>query len=220
MHLLPGHEGRNLSVQEKLQSWLSPGKLPHFSFNVAFSYQTHVVQSRPLSCTLDADPVIENSSIGYPPQILMQSIHVVVTGQTAARATPSLVGVMSAEVDERIEIISRPSVNVPISGSVDLGTVVGPFIFRHADISFRTLNISRTYRLSVSIVFLCAGKTAAFKLSDLPIEVMASQDSEMKRGHENISEDDSPPSYSPRSSLSTGICEPAGRYKLGEKQHR
>ncbi|OQE96691.1 hypothetical protein PENNAL_c0001G11423 [Penicillium nalgiovense] len=220
MHLLPGHEGRNLSVQEKFQSWLSPGKLPHFSFNVAFSYQTHVVQSRPLSCTLDVDPVIENSSIGFPPQILMQSIHVVVTGQTAARATPSLVGVMSAEVDERIEIISRPSVNVPVSGSVDLDTVVGPFIFRHTDISFRTLNISRTYRLSVSVVFLCAGKAAEFKLSGLPIEVMASQDPDLKGGHENVSEDDSPPSYSPRSSLSMGICEPAGRYELGEKQHR
>ncbi|KAL4907779.1 hypothetical protein BDW74DRAFT_189207 [Aspergillus multicolor] len=171
--LLPDNRGRRLSIGEKIQSWFAPGQLPKFSFTASLSYSTRVVQSTPLQCSLEITPHMEASSVTSGPEIFIKSISMIAISQTAARAAPSIKGAISAELDDKIEILSRTSLHIPVAASVDIGEVCGPLVLRHTDVSFRTFNICRTYRLCTSIVFECAGKTNEFRLVDLPFEVVA-----------------------------------------------
>jgi hypothetical protein len=56
-------------------------------------------------------------------------------------AAPSIMGAISAELEDRIEILSRTSLHMPVSGKMDLGMEFGPLMLRHTDVSFQTLNI-------------------------------------------------------------------------------
>ncbi|KAL6231629.1 hypothetical protein BDW75DRAFT_247778 [Aspergillus navahoensis] len=178
--LLPENKGRNLSVGEKIQGWFAPGQLPRFSFTASFSYPTRVIQSTPLQCSLDITPHLEDSSVASP-EIFMESILITAISQTAARAAPSIMGSISAKIDDKIDILSRTSLHLPVSGKVDLGTVFGPLLLRHTDVSFRTFNICRTYHLCASIVFACAGRTNEFNLLNLPFEVVAKVEKSEKK---------------------------------------
>jgi hypothetical protein len=173
MLLLPQNRGRTLSMQEKLQSWFFPSQLPRFSFTAAFSYPTRVIQGSPLQCLLEITPHIESSSITSPPEIVIKSISIEATSQTAARASPSLIGAMSAEINDRVDILSKTGLHIPVTGTVDLGGLFGPLLFKHADVSFSTFNISRSYRLSVRIEFECAGKTSDLDFSSMLFDVVA-----------------------------------------------
>ncbi|PYH93140.1 hypothetical protein BO71DRAFT_399979 [Aspergillus ellipticus CBS 707.79] len=202
MLLLPENRGRGLKVQEKIQSWLSPSQLPRFSFKASFSYPTCVIQSTPLPCFLDIASFMEDSSVTSPPDILMQSVSIAVISQTAARAAPSLMGAISGQTDERIEILSRTSLAMSVSAKIDLGQAFGPLVLRHTDVSFGTFNISRTYRLCASFKFECAGKTTEFDLPDLPINIIAQMERDENRRILDLPEEDSPPSYTSASILS------------------
>ncbi|KAL3473236.1 hypothetical protein BJX99DRAFT_234111 [Aspergillus californicus] len=171
--LLMENKGRSLNLQERLHSWLLPSQLPRFSYKVLFTYPTRFTQAVPVVCSLDVTPFMEDSSVSLPPDILLQAVSLTIVSRTAARATPSLMGSMSAEIDERIEILSRRSLRKPVLGTMDLGDVFGPLTLRHTDISFGTFNIARTYRLCSSFVFECAGKTDELVLPDLPIDLIA-----------------------------------------------
>ncbi|PYI01658.1 hypothetical protein BO78DRAFT_353185 [Aspergillus sclerotiicarbonarius CBS 121057] len=209
MLLLPENRGRSLKLQERIQSWLSPGQLPRFSFKASFTYPSRVIQSTPLACSLEITPFMEDSSVTSPPEILMQSLSITVLSQTGARAAPSLMGALSGQVDERIEILSKTSLGMPVSGTVDLVQAFGPLVFRHTDVSFGTFNISRTYRLCASFVFECAGNTKSFDLPNLPIEIFAEfgEPDKIQSSVEHLPEDDSPPSYTSASTLSTRTFE-------------
>ncbi|KAL4919021.1 hypothetical protein BDW62DRAFT_179774 [Aspergillus aurantiobrunneus] len=205
MLLLPENRGRSLNVQQKLQGWLSPGHLPRFSYKVSLSYPTRVVQSMPLVCYLEITPYMEDSSVTTTPEILMQSISITAISQTAARAAPSIMGAISAEIDDRIELLSKTSLHMPVSGAVDLGRVFGPLVLRHTDVSFSTFNIGRTYRLCVTGVFECAGKTNELKLADLPFDVVAKVERDEKKGlgvELPVPVEDAPPVYTPSSMVS------------------
>ncbi|GKZ27888.1 hypothetical protein AbraIFM66951_001764 [Aspergillus brasiliensis] len=206
MLLLPENKGRSLKVQEKIQSWLSPSQLPRFSFKATFSYPTRVAQSTPLPCFLDIMPFMEDSSVISAPDIVMQSLSIAIVSQTAARAAPSLMGALSGQVDERIEILSRTSLGMRVMGKVDLAQAFGPLRIRHTDVSFRTFNISRTYRLCASFSFECAGKTSSFDALHLPVELLANSRELEKAPHSfegQILEDDTLPPYASTSTLST-----------------
>jgi hypothetical protein len=167
------NRGRTLKVSEKISSWLSPGQLPRFSFKATFRYPTRLIQAEPLTCSLDVTPFMEDSSVALAPEILLQSLNIYVVSETGARATPSLVGSMSAEIEEKIEVLSRTALGMPVSGTMDLAQVFGLLVLRHEIVSFATFNISRRYRLCASFVFECVGKTNEFSCPDLPIEIIA-----------------------------------------------
>ncbi len=200
MLLLPANRGRALSIQEKIQSWLFPSQLPRFSFTASFSYPTRVIQGSPLQCLLEVNPHIESSSVTSPPDIVMKAISLMVVSQTAARATPSLIGAMSAEINDRIDILSKTGLHIPVTGRVEIGELFGSLLFKHADVSFSTFNISRGYRLSVKIVFECAGKTSELNFSDMLFDVVADS---KRPGKKDLafetpeSVEDAPPLYTP-----------------------
>ncbi|KAL4799598.1 hypothetical protein BDV19DRAFT_385366 [Aspergillus venezuelensis] len=177
--LLPENKGRSLTLQEKIQGWLLPSQLPRFSFSATFSYPTRVVQDSPLSCFLEITPHMEDSSIIHPPEINLQSINVYVISQTSARAAPSLMGSLSAEIGEKVEISSKASLHLPVSGQINFSDILGPLALRHMDVSFRTFNIARTYRLCANMVFSCAGKSNIFKVTGEEFEVV-SDETEMR----------------------------------------
>ncbi|KAL4996452.1 hypothetical protein BDV10DRAFT_187107 [Aspergillus recurvatus] len=206
--LLPENRGRSLSVAEKIQDWFAPGQLPRFSFTASFLYPTRVVQSTPLQCSLDITPHMEDSSVISPPEIFIKSILITATSQTAARAAPSIMGAISAELEDKIEILSRTSLHMPVSDKVDLGLAFGPLLLRHTDVSFRTFNTCRTYRLCASVVFACAGKMNEFKVSDLPFEVVAKVERSEKKNlaFEFVEPvEDAPPAYTSSQRLSTEL---------------
>jgi hypothetical protein len=116
---------------------------------------------------------MEDSSVALAPEILLQSLSIYVVSETGARATPSLVGSMSAEIEEKIEVLSRTALGMPVTGTMDLAQVFGLLVLRHEIVSFATFNISRRYRLCASFVFECVGKTNEFTCPDLPIEIIA-----------------------------------------------
>lgn len=225
--LLPENRGRNLSVQERFQSWLSPSRLPRFDFQVSLTYSAQVVQSTPLRCVLEIVPFMENASVSNAPDIILRSASMVVVNRTSARASPSIMGAISGEVDERIEILSKTSVGTPVSGRADLNQMFGPLVFKSSDPSFSTFNVSRQYTLSASFVFECAGKTLEFALADLGINIMADvqdlsgkekdrkaelagQELGVTNTHHSTSQrnnDESPPSYASVSPLSTTTFE-------------
>ncbi|PLB44938.1 hypothetical protein P170DRAFT_365980 [Aspergillus steynii IBT 23096] len=225
--LLPENRGRNLGFQEKFQSWLSPSRLPRFDFQVSLTYSAQVVQSTPLPCVLEIVPFMENASVSNAPDILLQSVSMFVVNRTSARASPSIMGAISGEVDERIEILSKTSVRTPVSGRVDLNQMFGPLVFKKSDVSFSTFNVSRQYTLCASFVFECAGKTLEFTLADLGINIMAdvqdfggqdkmskselaSQDLGITNTPHSTSrqnDNESPPSYASLSPLSTRTFE-------------
>ncbi|OOF94513.1 hypothetical protein ASPCADRAFT_131135 [Aspergillus carbonarius ITEM 5010] len=209
MLLLPENRGRGLKLQERIQSWLAPSQLPRFSFKASFTYPSRVIQSTPLPCFLEITPFMEDSSVTSPPEVLIQSLSITILSQTAARAAPSLMGALSGQVDERIEILSKAFLGLSVAGTVDLTQAFGPLVFRHTDVSFGTFNISRRYRLCASFVFECAGNTRSFDLPDLPIEIFADygEPDKIQSSVEHLPEDDSPPSYTSASILSTGTFE-------------
>ncbi|KAL4945631.1 hypothetical protein BDV06DRAFT_230385 [Aspergillus oleicola] len=206
--LLPENRGRSLSVQEKIQGWLIPSQLPRFSFTASFSYPTRVIQGAPLNCSLEITPHMEDSSVVNTPEILLQSISIYVIGQTAARAAPSIMGALFAEIDDKMEILSKTSLRMPmsLSGRIDLGDVFGPLALCHTDVSLRTFNIARTYRLCASMVFECAGKTGEFKVSGEEFQVFSSVIGSEKKGfglEMPLPEEDAPPVYEDSPPLST-----------------
>lgn len=170
--LLQEYKGRTLGVQDKLRSWFSPGQLPSFSFRTTFSYPIRVPQSAPLAAFLTIDPIMEDSSVSSPPVISLQSLSITLISRTSARSGPSFMGTLSGEVDEKIEILSKDSLGMPVCGRVDLSQVFGSLVFRSTDVSFGTFNISRTYRLCVLGSFDCAGKQLKFHAPDLPIDII------------------------------------------------
>ncbi|KAE8153502.1 hypothetical protein BDV25DRAFT_149268 [Aspergillus avenaceus] len=211
--LLPENRGRSLGFGEKVQSWLSPKQLPRFDFRVSFVYSTRVVQSSPIQCVFDIVPFLEQSSVTNHPDIVLQAVSMAVYSRTAARASPSLMGAIAGDVDERIEILSKTSLGMPVRGQLDFNQVFGPMMFKHSDVSFATFNMARTYRLSVSATFECAGKTMEFNATDLGLEIVSSISPPVKEnttGTSDVSEladtsasstagreKDPPPSYSP-----------------------
>ncbi|KAL3463880.1 hypothetical protein BJX64DRAFT_256611 [Aspergillus heterothallicus] len=168
------NRGRTLKMSEKISSWLSPSQLPRFSFKAVFEYPTRLIQAEPLTCSLGIVPFMEDSSVALAPEILLQSVKIHVVSETGARATPSLVGAISAEIEEKIEVLSRTSLGMPVSGKVDLASLFGLLVLRHEIVSFATFNISRRYRLCASFTFECAGKANEFACPNLPIEIIAS----------------------------------------------
>jgi hypothetical protein len=198
MLLLPENKGRSLSTGEKIHGWFAPGQLPRFSFTASFSCPTRAVSSAPVQCSLDITPHMEDSSVTSLPEIIMKSISITAISRTAARAAPSIMGAISAELEDRIEILSRTSLHMPVSGKVDLGIEFGPLMLRRTDVSFQTFNICRRYFLSVSIVLACAERTNEFKLTELPFEVVAKVErSEKKNPAFEFAEatEDVPPAY-------------------------
>lgn len=185
-------------MQEKLQSWFFPSQLPRFSFTAAFSYPTRVIQGSPLQCLLEITPHIESSSITSPPEIVMKSISLEAISTTAARASPSLIGAMSAEINDRVDILSKTGLHIPVTGTVDLGGLFGALLFKHVDVSLSTFNISRSYTLSVRIVFECAGKTSELDFSNMLFDVVADCNRPEKKNlvFETLeSVEDAPPLY-------------------------
>ena len=201
MLLLQEYKGRTLTVQEKFRSWLFPGQLPRFSFRVSFSYPIRMSQPAPLACYLNIEPIMEDSSVSSPPVILLQSLHIILVGITSARSSPSLMGTMSGEVKEHIEILSKRSLGMPVSGKIDLCQVFGPLVFRPTDVSFATFNISRMYRLCVLGSFDCAGKRSEFEVSDIPVDIIPKAKETMKSSlvFDDSHKDEFPPSYEPSS---------------------
>ncbi|KAL4891431.1 hypothetical protein BDV59DRAFT_209080 [Aspergillus ambiguus] len=209
--LLPENRGRSLKLQEKMQSWLSPSQLPRFDFQIALSYSTRMVQSEPLDCILDIVPFMEYSSISFPPEVILQSLAITVVGRTAARAAPSLMGAISGEIDERMEVLCKHSLGMPVSGQVNLGQMFGPLAIKSSDVSFSTFNIARLYRLCATFSFECAGKILTFSQSDLPISIMADGPARDSKDEKPMSgemrHEDAPPSYTSVSILSTTTFE-------------
>ncbi|KAL5360852.1 hypothetical protein BJX96DRAFT_184849 [Aspergillus floccosus] len=221
LRLLPENRGRSLSLQEKMQSWLSPSPLPRFDFQASLQYSTRVIQSLPLDCVLNIVPLMEYVSVSTPPDVILQNVAIAVVSRTAARAAPSLMGAMSGEVDEQMEVICKSSIGIPVSGQVNLGQTFGPLAIKRLDASFSTFNIARSYRLCATFSFECAGQTMAFDLSDLPITIVADAPTaeknekslgEVRQGlGESTSPrddlDDAPPSYSPGPVLSVATSQ-------------
>ncbi|KAB8228938.1 uncharacterized protein BDW43DRAFT_199493 [Aspergillus alliaceus] len=171
--LLPENRGRSLKTQEKFRSWLAPKQLPRFDFRASFIYCNRVVQGSPVPCWLDVTPLMDGASSFPYPGIMLQSVSLVVLCQTAARANKALMGQMDAEVDERMEVLSKTSLGMPVLGQIDLNEAFGPLIFRNSDVSFSTFNICRSYRICASFVFECVGKTLEFNVADLAFEMVA-----------------------------------------------
>ncbi|KAL4815123.1 hypothetical protein BDW67DRAFT_191776 [Aspergillus spinulosporus] len=196
--LLPENKGRSLSMGEKIQGWFAPGQVPRFSFTASFAYPTRVICSTPFQCSLNITPHMEDSSVTSPPEIIIKSISITTISRTAARAAPSIMGAISAELEDKIEILSRTSLHMPVLGKVDLGMAFGPLILRHTDVSFQTFNICRRYFLGVSIVIVCAGRTNEFKLTDLPFEAVAKIERPEKKNvafEFSGAVEDAPPAY-------------------------
>ncbi|KAJ5220982.1 uncharacterized protein N7469_009869 [Penicillium citrinum] len=193
------HSGKILGLQEKFSSWLSPNRLPQFSFKVSFSYPARVGQSTPLSCFLDITPLMGDSSVSSPPVILLQSLHITLVSRTSTRSGPSIMGKMSGEVDERMIVLSTSSLNMMISGTVDLTAKFGPLVFRPNPVSFGTYNISRTYRLCVSAQFECVGKVLKFQAPDMPVEIVSQiqENEDRAQARLELSYNDNPPVYTP-----------------------
>ncbi|GAB1206771.1 hypothetical protein BDV32DRAFT_80693 [Aspergillus pseudonomiae] len=170
--LLPENRGRSLKVGEKFQSWLSKKQLPQFDFKASFIYSTRVLQGSPVACLLDVVPCTDGSSMPFP-GITLQSVSVAVMSRTSARASQSLRGSITGEVDDRLEILSKTSLGMPVLGPLDLNETFGPLIFRHSDVSFSTFTISRSYRLCASFTFECVGKTFEFNANDLEFFIVS-----------------------------------------------
>lgn len=208
MLLLQEYRGRTLGIQKRLRSWFSPGQLPRFSFRVSFSCPTRMAQSTPLSCLLEITPLMEDSSVSLPPVILMQSLHITLVSRTSARSGPSLMGSLFGEVDERIEILSRASLDMAVSGMIDLTEKFGSLIFRPTDVSFGTFNVARTYRLCVVGRFECVGKVFDFQVPDLPVNITPGNNGARIQDPERILNDEILPSYTAFTPGSESIAYP------------
>lgn len=167
--LLPENRGKKLGVQEKLNSWLSPSQLPRFKFRVTFTYPSRMCQSAPLAYF---DPMMEDSTVTSVPPVFIESVSLTLVSQTAARTSPSLLGVLSGEVEERYNIVSKESFRVPFTHQIELGQVFGELSLQHPEPSFRTFNICRSYKLCANVTLGCPGKTVNLALNDLDIRVL------------------------------------------------
>ncbi|KAF7175102.1 hypothetical protein CNMCM7691_006506 [Aspergillus felis] len=173
LSLLPGNTDRSLSVQERFKAWLSPGQLPYFSFSVEFQYPFFLVHGMPIRLSLDVKPLIDNSNAPRIPEIVLQTVSITLVGRTAARASPLLMGSMSGEVDEETTLLSKTSLRVAVSGQMDLSEQFGQISLPTTDVTVNTFNLSRSYRLRISLVFECAGKLLNFVATDLEVGVLS-----------------------------------------------
>ncbi|KAF4179615.1 hypothetical protein CNMCM8694_001557 [Aspergillus lentulus] len=217
LSLLPENTDRSLRVQEKLKAWLAPGQLPYFSFGVEFRYPSHLVQGTPIRLLLEVKPLIDNSNAPRIPEIALQAASITLVGRTAGRASPLLMGSMSGEVDEETTLLSKTSLRMAVCGQMDLSERFGQISLPTTDATFSTFNLSRSYRLRISLVFECAGKLLKFdadlevgvlsnarmtvKKNDLP-KGSADGGSSHSRGYAAYSSGEQPPPYSPSSGVS------------------
>ncbi|EAW19846.1 uncharacterized protein NFIA_094660 [Aspergillus fischeri NRRL 181] len=218
LSLLPGNTDRSLSVQERFKAWLSPGQLPYFSFGVEFRYPLYLVGGMPIPLLLGVKPLIDNSNAPQVPEIILQTASITLIGRTAARASPLLMGSMLGEVDEETMLLSKTSLRMAVSGQMDLSERFGQISLPTTDVTFNTFNLSRSYRLRISLVFECAGKLFKFDATDLEVGVLsnagmtvkkdglprgsADEGSSHSRRYVVYSSDEQPPPYLPSSGVS------------------
>lgn len=219
LSLLPGNTDRSLSVQERFKAWLSPGQLPYFSFGVEFRYPLYLVAGTPIPLLLEVKPLIDNSNAPHVPEIVLQTASITLIGRTAARASPLLMGSMSGQMDEETMLLSKTSLRMVISGQMGLSERFGQISFPTTYVTFSTFNLSRSYRLRISLVFECAGKLFKFDATDLEVGVLsnagmtvekdglhrvsANEGSSHSRGNVVHGSDEQPPPYL----LSSGVSE-------------
>lgn len=174
LRLLPESRRQN-PVMQKKSRWTSssPPPLLRFFFQVSFIYSTQVFPSMPLPCVLEIMPLIEHGDVPTAPDIVLQSVRMDVASYTYARALPSMMGKIYSSATDPIEVIPKTTVGVPVSGRVDLNEMFGPLVFQNADVSFNTFNVSRSYELSASFIFQCAGETLECNFDGLDINVLA-----------------------------------------------
>jgi hypothetical protein len=151
---------------------------------------------------------MEDSSVSLPPVILMQSLHITLVSKTSARSGPSLMGSLSGEVDQRTKILSRASLDMAVSGMIDLTEKFGSLIFPPTDVSFGTFNVARTYRLCVVGRFECVGKVFDFQVPDLPVNITPGNNGARIQDPECILDDEILPSYTAFTPGSESIAYP------------
>ncbi|KAH1435566.1 hypothetical protein KXX32_008389 [Aspergillus fumigatus] len=189
------------------------------SFGVEFQYPLYLVAGTPIPLLLEVKPLIDNSNAPHVPEIVLQTASITLIGRTAARASPLLMGSMSGQVDEETMLLSKTSLRMVISGQMDLSERFGQISFPTTDVTFSTFNLSRSYRLRISLVFECAGKLFKFDATDLEVGVLsnagmtvekdglqrvsANEGSSHSRGNVVHGSDEQPPPYL----LSSGVSE-------------
>ncbi|RWQ93317.1 hypothetical protein C8Q69DRAFT_475918 [Paecilomyces variotii] len=227
--LLPENRGRKLDIREKMTSWLSPSQLPVFKFRVIFNYSSCLHQSDPMVCTLDIQPMLEDSTVAsVAPTVFLKSVSLTLLTRTVAWSSPSIIGSLVGDVEESKNILSEGSLRIPATGQIDISGACGQISLQHPDPSFSTFNICRSYRLHASIVLECAEKTVTFSVSDADIHILPDKrsvdasEAGKTKGHpysagrveapmEPVPELDSdgvsPPAYDYSSSVSVASCE-------------
>jgi hypothetical protein len=217
LSLMPENTDRSLSVQERFKAWLSPGQLPYFSFGVEFQYPSFLINGMPIRLLLEVNPLLDNSNAPQIPEIVLQTVSITLVGRTAARASPSLMGSMSGEVDEETTLLSKTSLRMAVGGQMDLAERFGQILLPIPVVTVNTFNLSRSYRLRISLVFECAGKLFNFDATDLEVVVLSNAGMTVKkeasgwasadagyshpRAYVAYSSDEQPPPYSSSSIL-------------------
>lgn len=169
--LLPENRGRKLDVREKMTSWLSPSQLPRFKFQITFTYSCHLHQSEPIICTLEIQPLMEDSTVTWVPPVFLESVSLTLVTRTAARSSPSLMGALSGDVEESQNVLLKRSLRVPFTDQINIGELFGQISLQHPDPSFCTFNICRSYKLCANFVLECAEKRVSLSLSELDIHI-------------------------------------------------
>ncbi|KAL1864955.1 hypothetical protein Plec18167_009564 [Paecilomyces lecythidis] len=231
--LLPENRGRRLDIREKITSWLSPGQLPLFKFRVRLNYSSCLHQSEPMACTLDIEPMLEDSTVtSIPPTVFLESVSLTLLTRTVARSSPSIIGSLVGDVEESKNILSKGSLRVPFTDHIDISDTCGQISLQHPDPSFSTFNICRSYKLRADIVLECAEKKVTFSVSDADVLILpdkrsievsdALDDGKTKGEHPYLarqveapiepvpeleSDGVSPPAYEYSSSVSVASCE-------------
>lgn len=127
-------------------------------------------------------------------------------------------GSLSGEVDERLEILSGASLDMAVSGMIDLTEKFGSLIFRPTDVSFGTFNVARTYRLCVVGRFECAGQVFDFQVPDLPVKITPGNNGARIEDSERVLNDEILPSYTAFTPGSESIAYPEATKGHGQTQ--
>ncbi|KAI4214288.1 MAG: hypothetical protein LQ351_003041 [Letrouitia transgressa] len=184
-YLLPEFQDRKPSLMEKLSASFHSWEMPVTVFNIGLVMPKVAIVGQRMPLLLNLEHNVENSTAPAPPLIYLRKIKWELQARTYVRCVSASMfhssdAMEPSEDDFRIADYAFPEHSVPLSEHMNLvellrrhncsvqpATILSP--------TFKSFNISRSYRMNVKLSIECARQKLSYTFSE-PEVVLLSKD--------------------------------------------
>lgn len=171
-NLLP-EEDRPSGFRQKAKAKLRDDPYPHYNFNWELTAPQEIHLGQPMAFEVVVKPREEECTAIIIPEINVKRLFAPLVGHTVVRAEKQFISSPEAGHDEQVQFLTAVPDDIrPFSKSGNWRkTFQTAALPDSVPSSFRTVNISQTYTMKLSLLFEVAGTTVAWK-KELPMTVI------------------------------------------------